>query len=299
MDYLSPSDSIKRLEPVLDEYLRWFLRVSNCIFYPESSSISPATPDMFPNWLKEQAAEKILAPEAMTRVERIHNDLVTESNKLLEKVSTAAKRPEQSEYQHLATIFDEFVKSLWRIEQDCMMDGYGLDPVTGLRNEKMVIKEVNEEINRVKRHGRNFCVALVKIDNFDIGKMSKDSSEEGKLKTTAQMIKKCLRSFDDAYRLENGMFLLSLKQTELFGGLKAIERLKELLEEKKLQTDTKKLSPITLSCCVAQPIRFDEASALIKDLRKFLDSHKNEEGVLLKFYEVTPVQKFLQEEHEA
>ena len=110
------------------------------------------------------------------------------------------------------------------------------------------------------------------------------------------MIKKSVRSFDDAYRLDNGMFILSLKQTELYGGMKALERLKVLLEEKKLQTDTKKLSTITLSCCVAQPIKFDEAEKLINDLKRFLDGHKNEEGILLKFYEVTPVQKFLTEE---
>lgn len=290
MDYFSPNESIKKLEPILDEYLQWFLQIVPSIFYADNATPPPAMPELFPAWVKEQGLSKSIAPAALTRVSGIYNDLSVEAAKLLAR----KQRPEQAEYQNLATLFDEFIKSVRRIEQDCLMDGYGLDKLTGLRSEKTVIKDINEEVNRLKRGGRNFCVALVKIDNFDMDKVAPGNEEEKKLETTAQMIKKSVRSFDDAYRLENGMFVLNLKQTELFGGFKALERLKELLEEKKFKENKK--APVTLSCCVAQPIKFDEASILIDDLKKFLDNRKNEEGVLLKFYEITPVQQFLQED---
>lgn len=294
MDYFSPHESIKKLEPVLDEYLRWFLQVIAYVFYAEDQNTPPAMPDLFPNWLEEQERSRIIAPAALKRVSQIYDDLSVDASKMLAR----KQRPGQTEYQHLATLFDEFIKSIRRIEQDSLMDGYGLDKLTGLRSEKNVVKDINEEINRLKRGGRNFCVALVKIDNFDITKIEPGNQEEKKLDLTTQMIKKSVRSFDDAYRLKNGMFVISLKQAELYGGFKALERLKDLLEEKKLQ-DNQKSSSITLSCCIAQPIKFDEASILIDDLKKFLEDHKNEEGVLLKFYEITPVQQFLNDERGA
>lgn len=295
MDYFSPSENMKKLEFVLDEYLQWFLQVTSFIFYPDQDAKIPAAPDLFIKWAEHQKQENLIASEMLARVTRIYQDLVSESSKLLNQVINNGKRPDQAEYQSMAAFFDEFIKALRRIEQDGLMEGYGLDILTGLRTEKLVIRDMNREMDRLRRHGRNFCIALVKIDNFDITKVARGNAEESTIRNVAQMIKKSLRSFDDAYRLENGMFILILKQTDLFGGMKALERLKDLLEEKRLQADPAKASNITLSCCVAQPIKFDEPSVLVKDLKKFLDEHKNEEGVLLKFYELTPVQKFLKE----
>lgn len=294
MDY-QVSEDARKLELALHEYLQWFLQLTDFVFYPGTAESAPVLP---PLTLKDDIASDEVAPEIFERVKGIYKDLKIESENLIQTVSQFQKVPSQQDYKKFAAFFDEFIKALRRIEQDCLMDGFGIDALTGLRSEKLLVLDIDEEINRLKRNGRDFCMALLRIDNlenFDETTMEPGGPEQKLILKISNLIKRSVRSFDDAYGLSDGKFVLVLKQTEMFGGFIVLERLKDLLKIEKAKDDQGR--DITLSCCVTQPIKFDEASVLVEDLKTFLGNHSNEEGTILKFYEVTPVEKFLKEEH--
>ena len=73
------------------------------------------------------------------------------------------------------------------------------------------LRLLRRSLDRLSRQGKAFSVAIARIDHFEklSQGLTKEQLEEC-LQWLAAIIKKCLRSFDDAYRLENGEFILSL-----------------------------------------------------------------------------------------
>lgn len=185
-----------------------------------------------------------------------------------------------------------------RLEHDLIMEESGYDTFTGLRNAKYFKGDVLREMDRLERQGRSFCVALARIDRYDALQKSLNAEEvEAYLKLVAELIKLSVRSFDDAYYMQNGEFVLSLKQTGVSGGFSALDRLRKQLEQKSIIMSLGgQETLLTMSCCVSEPISGDDIDQLLKNLRGNLDDNKRETDAILEYYEMSPLQRFIKEE---
>jgi diguanylate cyclase (GGDEF)-like protein len=150
-------------------------------------------------------------------------------------------------------------------------------------------------MERLSRHGQSFSLALVVIDDFDeiLKALGRDEADQV-IKRAAGFVRTSLRSFDGAYNMGHGEFVLSLKQASISGGQKALERLRDELEKSdvtyRIDTQYKK---ITMSCCVAEPLPDDDLHLLLGNLRADLGMQEKEAGTVLTYFEMSPLQQFV------
>jgi len=123
---------------------------------------------------------------------------------------------------------------------------------------------------------------MVRIDGFE------NLAKKEVLDLVVSTIKTCMRAFDDAYYLNEGHFLLSLKQTDVIGAEAATDRLEIIIAE------NRKTEDVTLSYCISEPIEGDEVLDLLDSMKKDLERHSDEKNVCLKFFETTPLQQYIE-----
>lgn len=289
---------IKDVTAVLDEYSSWFMQVLRCLSYP--ADINPRTnfsePESYTQWIGhvERAG---LAGGLVEKLKALKGDLNNEVQTLIRDCAQQKDRPSYKNYDRLVTLFEEFTYHIRRAEIDLLLEDSGIDSLTGLRSLSMLEDDIKREMARLARQGKQFSVALVRIDGLET--MKDENSEDvvlGHIKSVADMIRRSVRSFDDAYRLENDEFLLTLKQSTMAGGVKAMERLKRELEEQDLiyKRGEGKVR-LSLSSCIAEPLSDDLIEDLLANLRADLDGAEHAGGAVLEYFEMSPLQRFVQQ----
>lgn len=287
---------LKALSPVLDEHAEWFNRVLRQIIYPEKKLERDLLeiPDSFENWAVAVQHDEGIDPQALKRMRRVHSDMHQAANELLQYSITTAEKPDVKRFDNFVILYDEFVSHIRRLERDVAMTDRGIDPLTGLRSRQVMTKDLEREMERRARRGRPFCLALAKIDHYeDLRKLPTELHDKAMV-DLSDIIKLCIRSFDDAYRLSDGEFLMCLKQTELSGGSSGLNRLRKLLEERApyyvLNGQEIRLS---MSACVAEPQPGDTLDELIHNMRNDLSKYGSEAETVLEYFELSPLQRFV------
>ena len=234
-----------------------------------------------------------LKPESTKHLSALYTELTERTGKIINMSLNSSSMPPFEEVDALITMFEEFTYRVRRLEIDCLMENSGIDPITGLRNEAVLESDLVRELDRLARQGRSFSVALVRIDGLDAIKQAGRTDEA--LQLVSRMIKRSLRSFDDAYRISDDDFLLSLKQADMSGGVRALERLRE--ELRRYERSESDFAGLSLSSCVAVPTPGDNVSDLVENLREDLDSSEiTEGGAVLEYFEMSPLQRFIKDE---
>lgn len=293
-----PQDSqLKMLTPVLDEHSEWFGNVIIEIFYPEKGQSLEilAIPASFGVWAREVESANTVEKTVLDDIRAMHSELSQMAAYLIKEGSVSKVKPEIAQFDSFVTLYEEFVAHIRRIERDMAVSESGIDLLTGLRNNHVMKQDIERELERRSRRGRPFCLALARIDHYEElkAKLPQDQYEAINI-AVANIIKQCARSFDDAYRLHNGEFLLSLKMTELSGGSAALGRLRRLLEENApLYTLNGKESRLTMSSCVAEPQPGDEVEKLIENMRVDLNRYGGDAETSLEYFELSPLQRFV------
>jgi len=300
------SDSIENnglntLLCVLEEHTAWFHKLIQHLFY-DADSGSPlmfTKPTSFANWAVEANRQKSgIQPEVVEKLSSLHSDLFRRADALFDIVKNTREKPAQKDFVKLITIYEEFSLYIRRLEQDVMMEQSGYDLMTGLRSAHMLHNDLQQEMERFVRQGKSFCISMARIDHFrSIRKSCTTNEVDGYINLIANLIKLSVRSFDNAYHMGGGEFILSLKQTDISGGISALERLKKELERKKVKISAKdKVLELSLSCCIAEPVDGYEIKDLIKHLGEDLDKNASLEksDTVLKYFELSPLQRYVQ-----
>lgn len=280
----------KALEPVLDEHAEWFGRVMRWAFYPDDPrSREPLEdPPSFQSWIKSIEGDDFYEPDSIARITDLYRELKIAARALINDAGGGA-RPNVALMDSFTDLYDEFLAQLRRLERDSMMADSGIDAATGLRSRENMVLDLERELERRARRGRPFCVAFVRIDHWPdlVAQQGKEKAFE-LVRQAAQAILTTSRSYDDAYRLDNGEFVLSLKHSDLTGGMRAIERLRLLLSEREL--------PFTMSYVVAEPVPGDDIRSMIVQSRRDLENNKDRPDVALRYKEVSALARFAQED---
>lgn len=217
---------------------------------------------------------------------------------LLEGAMRGEPRPPGKNFDLFANLYDEFVTSLRRMERDCAQADTGFDQITGLRNRMAMEHDLERELERRARRGRPFCLILARLDGYEA--MRQELGEEGLRKVViaaSDLIKKCIRSFDDAYRAGDAEFIMALKHASMSGGTAGIARLRRMLEEDPILIPVNnRLRPVTMSYCSAEPVPGDNVEELIRNMRSDLDRFESGGDTLLEYFEQSPLQRFLMTE---
>lgn len=137
------------------------------------------------------------------------------------------------------------------------------DPLTGINNRAYLDRVLDREIELARRYGNALAVVLIDADRFKrvndrYGHLAGDQVLRG----LAQTITACMRESDMAFRYGGEEFVLVLSNTELAGGLRLAERIREKVEKTPILLDSEQLR-LTISVGVASLISGDDSRKLI------------------------------------
>jgi diguanylate cyclase (GGDEF)-like protein len=284
------------IAPVMDEHAEWYGRVMRAAFYPEEGGDGVLTPDGFNQWFNVVQADEFIDPRALQHLKIVHDEMHARAVALLNEAA-ASRKPAAKTFDGFTDLYDEFIMMMRRFERDSVLEDSGMDATTGLRSRRVMRKDLEREMERRSRRGKPFSLAIVKIDRYDdIRSMQNVDDHARLLMQLANMIRKCLRSFDDAYRSGEGEFIMSLKHADITGGTSALNRLRKLLEEEKIvMRNGATTFLLTLSGCVAEPLPGDDLSILLANMRQDLLRYGEHAGTALEYHEISPLQRFVKD----
>lgn len=290
-------DKLKALIPVLEEHAEWYGHVMRRTLYPEdyTSEGQLPLPEIFKNWVQEIKEDNFVEKITLERLEQLHDELHKTADELVNAASESHDKAPIELFDSFVDRYDQFVVQLRRLERDCMQTDSGLDPLTGLRSAQAMQKDLAKEMERRSRRGKPFCLALVKIDNYDkIRALQSDEEHKKILQIITVQIKKCLRSFDDAYRAGDSEFIMSLKHADMAGGSAAVVRLRRYLAEEDIRlVDEERTFSLTMSYCIAEPAPGDDVEGLLRNMRKDMDRYDDDTDMTLEFTDASPLSRYV------
>ncbi len=281
-EYINTS-KFEQLAPVLEDCAQWYGHIALCVAYLEEGGTNTTinSPISFRQWILSVAQDKDYDKNVVADISYIYNDMIDAGEDIVEQIQSKSK-PDLEQFENFNALYNGFIARLRGLEKGSFLSSSGICPETGFRSKDLIAQEQKKEMERLKRQGTSFSLVMARIDNF------KDTNEENVLAIAVETLKSCMRSFDDAYYLKDGYFLLSLKQTDIIGAEAATDRLQIVIHENSGDAD------ITLSYCIAEPVEDDEINKLMQEMRKDLDDHDSQKNVSLKFVEQSPLQQYLE-----
>lgn len=221
---LSPAEG---LGMVLDEHLRWIGQWHRAAFYRNGEGgVRVSAPASFAAWCAAASKDDLAHQPAVEKLVNVHEKMHRNAKVVLLKAATG-EAPTETEYESVISRFEEFVLQLRRVERAFGAAASGLDPLTGLRSRRGMQEALEREMNRFRRAGQGFCLALCDIDKFKgINDTYGHDVGDRVLAATAAVISRGIRSFDEAFRMGGEEFLICLKETSLDEGFHVIDRLR-------------------------------------------------------------------------
>ncbi len=291
---------LKALAPIVDEHAEWYNRVMRAIFYPERAGDPFEPPQSFAAWLNQVAHDDFVGSATIEKLRKMQAELYEAGGDLMHEAKISGGRPDFKVYDEFVNLYDDLLYQLRRLEHDAVQADSGLDVGTGLRSRKAMSVDLEREMERRARRGKPFTLALARIDNYEqIQGLVTEERHREIIAAIARVIKKCIRSFDDAYRSGDGEFVMCLKHSDIAGGTAATTRLRRYLEEENITIQDDKGRPfqLTMSSCVAEPLPGDSLEELMSNMRNDLSRfHQEMPGsASLEYFEQSPLSRYIQD----
>lgn len=300
LEYEENSNENQIFHLIFQEHEQWFHDFLERLFYSSEidSSAELRKPVSFTQWLIKANRDDDLISETVEHLSSLYNDLLNRASILIEVSKETGKNPDYKQFKDIIALFEEFIIHLLRLEEEVQAQENGIDSFTGLRNKNMLVSDVSREMGRLARQGKSFCLALARIDRFDeISQIVDKSESDGYVKLMASLVKLSIRSFDDGYYMGEGVYALCLKQADITGGFRALERLRKELENQNVSVclPDGQNKPLSMSCCIAEPVVGDEVEDLMNYLKKDLASSDMENAdTVLKYRELSALERYAQ-----
>lgn len=279
-DLTSDSDNVAFFDKVLQDYAAWFGEVSK-------GHVSVEPPEDFLAWCDAVKHEAFLNQKLIAKARdaflALHTKAIDQGGGFSEDYGAC-------------------MALVHHISLHVLQTNFGYDTETGLRNEKAMYDDLSSELERRAREGSPFCLVLGRIDHWDKIKDEVDETLYKEIMTQlSAVMRACVRRFDDAYRLQNGDFVMSLKQTKTTGGAAAVKRFKSMLANKKVVVPHGDDGDdvLTMSFCLAEPVPGDTLEDLIRNMRTdMLRIVGEDESAALEYIERSPLERYLSDNTE-
>jgi len=279
---------------IVDEYLSWYGEVYKNLFSADTQRAMTSAGGNLKSFLGSLSNEQIITKKRVKELLSEQENMLTAYEHLM-----MGQTLEETRFQQK---FEAFIGVLRALERDCVLEDNGLDYLTGLFSKRVLFRDLAKQLEKLSRKGQPFSIAYILIDRYD--DIVQTMTEESTLPFTrkvAAMIRSSIRSFDEAYRAGPGEFVIILQQSDITGGLAALDRLRNQLNQEKLELEFgEQKIPISLSSCVAEPVEHDTPQMLLdnlrEDLKKAIAEGGNTHGQILQYQEISPLQRYVQKE---
>ncbi len=254
------------LARVIDDYVRWAGIWHQIVFYGglmDARHMAALHPASFERWAAALAHHDLGEQPAVDRVMRLRDRLHGLSDQLARRALDGFL-PSIDEYRMLINAYEELVIQLRRVERAFNIAASGIDPLTGLRTRQGLGEEVEREMERLRRGGDPFCLAIADIDKFkNINDSHGHDVGDRVLEACASRIGELIRTTDDAFRMGGEEFLICLKGTRMAEALQVLERVREGIATTPIYAGNGLSLPVSASFGVVEASMDSSVAALI------------------------------------
>lgn len=193
------------------------------VFFSTQAATSYEPPvSVLISWCHKERERNAVDSKIVERLILVFNDLVRIGDDIAAQQGGVAVEL----YDGLNQQFSAYVDHVRRLHQDLADSAGAVDSLTGLRTVSGLKNELKREQDRFDRKGSAFSIASIEIDKLD--QLQQDHDRRGMeaiYAHVAKVIAGAIRSFDDAYYLGGGEYLVILKHVEFMDACAAMDRL--------------------------------------------------------------------------
>ena len=245
---LSADMLLSEVEALMD----WRHQIIRKSFYPDAPAKQlPAlqAPSRLLAWCRQESERGTMDKKLVERLALVHEELCKVGRHLLEMPPPA---PLQT-YDGFENQFEAYLTQIRRLQQDVADAAGAVDMITGLRTVSGMRVDLKREQDRYDRKGTAFSVANVEIDGIDDVQQKHDRrAQDAIYATIAQMIARTIRSFDDAYYLGKGEYMIVLKHVEFMDACAVMDRLRNDIDAAFVMLPSGEKIKVTCSFGVAE-----------------------------------------------
>lgn len=267
---------VSEIETLLD----WRNSILRQCFFPGSQS-RPAeyhAPSALLMWCKREADRSAIDRNVAERMGMVHEELCQNASQMLTHCSAGAT-PTLELYDAFENQFEAFVTQIRRLQQDVSDSVVAVDPVTGLRTVAGMRNDIKREQDRFDRKGTSFSIANVEIDNVDDVLQRYDRRTADVIFTAvAQLIARTVRSFDDAYYLGRGEYLIVLKHVEFMDACSVMDRLRNEIDITPIGLPSGEKLHVTASFGIAEALQRESPETATQNAKSALQIAKGDGG---------------------
>jgi len=273
MQTLSIDMILTEIEALLD----WQAEVLRQSFFPGSQA-KPAEaypPSALLMWCKKTSESGVIEHKVIDRMVVAHDELI----KTAEKILGHGAVPTPELFDAFANQFEGYVTQIRRLHQDIADAGMAVDAVTGLRTVSGMRNDLKREQDRFDRKGTSFSVADIEIDGLaDLTQKYDRRAMDAVFAGVAQMIARTIRSFDDAYFLGKGEYLVILKHVEFMDACAVMDRLRAEIETTQLPLLSGEKIKVTASLGISEALQRENPDVTLQNAKSALQEAKGEGG---------------------
>jgi diguanylate cyclase (GGDEF)-like protein len=293
---LSTDMIVAEIEALLD----WRVDIMRQCFFPGSQA-RPAdyhAPAALVMWCKKEAERNTIDRKISEKLSMVHDELCHIAQKFLEACEGGVA-PQLAMYDDFENQFEGFVMQLRRLQQDVTDAVAAVDPVTGLRTVAGMRTDIKREQDRFDRKGTSFSIANVQIDGMDDLQQKYDRrSMDAVYANMAQVIARTVRSFDDAYYLGKGEYLIVLKHVEFMDACSVMDRLRGEIENTPIFMPSGDKLRITASFGIAEALQRESPDHAIDHAKQALNIARGEGGNKVKeYHERSALEQYARDVH--
>lgn len=267
---LSADMVITEIESLLD----WRGHVFRQCFYP-ASQVKPAdayAPAALLMWCRKGQESGAMDRAVVDRLQLAYDELGRAAQKMLD-ASVGGQPPAVEAYAAFEVQFEGYITQIRRLYQDMSDAGMSVDTVTGLRTVSGLRAELKREQDRYDRKGTAYSIANIEIDNLAALQQSHDRrGMDAVYAAVAGVIARTVRSFDDAYYLGKGEYLLILKHIDFMDACAVMDRLRAEIAATPVQLPDGSGVRVTCSLGVAEAMQRETPEAALDHAKAALQA---------------------------
>ncbi len=279
---LSTDMVVTEIEALLD----WRNHILREGFFPgsERQQADDQAPSTLLMWCRKSAESGIVDSKIVEKMSLVYEELCLTGRNFLTHCR-GGQKPTVEIYDAFETRFESYVTQIRRLQQDISNAGMSVDPITGLRTVAGMRGEMKREQDRFDRKGTSFSVACVEIDHVrDIEVKYDRRGQEAIFAAVAHVIAKGVRSFDDAYYMGQGEYVVVLKHLEFMDACAVMDRLRADVEKLNIPLPNGEKVKLTASFGVTEALQREKADVAHAHAKAALQVAKEAGGNCVREY---------------
>lgn len=284
---------VSEIEALLD----WQNDILRQCLFPSAQvrEADPRAPFALVEWCKREMEKNILDPKFVERMESVHAELSASAEKAIAHCREG-KALTVDLYDALEHQCEAFATHIRRLQQAMSDSAVAVDAITGLRTVAGMRNDIKREQDRFDRKGTSFSISAVEIDNMLLLSQKYDRrTMEGIYAHVAKRMTATMRSFDDAYFLGRGEYIIVLKHLDFLDACAVMERLRVQIAGSPYVSPSGEEIDITASFGITEAMQRDTADLGIEHAQSALFDAKTKGNCVVEYKELSALARYAQD----